>query len=1382
MSAWITKRFLISLSIAMAVPICIGVIYFATGLLDDELIDSQPSKARESAEILRAEVERITAESAGRKRELEIRSAPLTQPLYEDDAADYADGLLADSRYSYVKHFGEMNVAHMPRTVHRESLNEDEPVWLKHPNPEQELRRLARNAQRDWVFGWILLAPNASLVALQEQLNHFEAEIVGNSARMVRVKLPVLEDRLEMISGLSMVERIGFSPPETKVLAFKEQPTEVSNAAVPVYVTLMDEDPDDRWRQEMTRLGAVVGGYYQKLRVYRVNANQAVIKALAASDFVQAIEPIGVVEATHDTAVPAMGVSVLRHFDMSTRTFTGNTGASVPIGIMDTGLNINHLDIASNRISICGANFTQHSHETGVGRRLDADDDLWIDLSGHGTHVAGSVFGNGAQTMKFAGMAPGVQHIRIAKTLDLNGIGPNSNQIEAMRYFSLESTCDSGTGVSTSVLPLIVNMSLSAQHFTFQGRDVPARALDSTVWSTGQLYVVSQGNHGALSFSNYAASKNALAVGATHDSGKVAAFSGHGPTADGRLSPNVVGVGVRVYSAAGGGKRGGYRLRRGTSMSTPIVSGIAALLLDAVPEFRGFAALTRAQLMATAIRPEWWITGTSAFANDNTSGPGTIQRQYGLGKVSARTAMLDVDELHGWFSGSASATLEDGEYAYFDIDVPPDASGLDIVMTWDEPPGDAVVGTVLNDLDLWLDAHGDCETIACGEYSSRSKHDNVEWIFMRDPEPGTYRIKVLANAVYTTAPRAGIAWKVIRGSSTPTLKIEADHERIERNGEHEITLTLSADTYIAAGAVLNFDCRTAENADCSDVVSVENAVVLDEAGVRSSLKDESLLVLPPEYEVDPANDERLLFGSSLPLGEIAAHDERRIEIHLSVARSVDDPNLSLIFKVSAWNARSATTSVIIGTESAPNIVRPDNDHFATSTEISGENGTVSLDLLNSTPEPGEPEIDPNLDRRASSVWYTWQAPKTDRFSFRLPPFRKSSSILRRDYVHVFQGEHLPSLVPIASGLWHTSFRAEEGSTYLIRIAGLSRSIGMNLTWGLSSRPGNDDFVNALSLGGEPDRVTGTTSGSTLEAGEFFGVPAASNWYRWTAPDDGRWVFEASGQRVLAFTGESIPSLRLISDTPAPHADFPTRAGDEYFIMVGDIVEGVEGNDYELNWFRASHTGNDSFYEAEDVSDLESQRFQVSIDYYATVEPNEPLVTGVRTEWWVWNAPEAGRFAWRLEDTGEQSPSFHELIVSVFTGTDLSDLNLIAKNGPGAPYTFAFDATEGERIWIAVGLPTNRPSAYKSFQPPGQLAWETAPANDLVYEAAALTGLSGEISGNNAFATSETGERILGLGRSTLWWEYTAPTSGWFRFSVAGDGGGPWSLAVIAKAV
>ena len=276
----------------------------------------------------------------------------------------------------------------------------------------------------------------------------------------------------------------------------------------------MAEDTDGHWRRAMEDLGAVVGGYDPALRVYRANADRGVIEALAAADFVLAVEPIRLVEATHDTAVPAMGADALRAYDGAPGIFSGTGGVSVPIAVMDTGLNINHLDIASHRDSICGANFAYNSGRFGADGPIIENDDLWIDDHGHGTHVTTTVAGNGFGQQRFAGMAPGVRHIRFAKVLDSFGSGFGDSIPRGMDFLAQASRCSEAGRMSARVKPLIVNMSLSRSARIFRGRGVGARKLDSTVWSHRQLYVVAQSNAGISGFSNYGAAKNSLAVGA----------------------------------------------------------------------------------------------------------------------------------------------------------------------------------------------------------------------------------------------------------------------------------------------------------------------------------------------------------------------------------------------------------------------------------------------------------------------------------------------------------------------------------------------------------------------------------------------------------------------------------------------------------------------------------------------------------------------------------------------------------------------------------------------------------------------------------------------------------------------------------------------------
>ena len=644
-----------------------------------------------------------------------------------------------------------------------------------------------------------------------------------------------------------------------------------AHAVVPVFLTLMTDDTDRRWLRELERLGAVVGAYDPDIRAYKANVRAGILETVAKADFILFIEPIGIVETSHDTAVPAMGADAVRTYEGSPGIFSGTVGANVPIAVMDTGLNVNHMDIASNRDSICGANMVQPDREQ--------DQDLWVDARGHGTHVTGTIVGNGTAAPRYAGMAPGVRHIRFAKVLNSEGRGSSDQILAGMDFLSRATECSGGGRPEDRIKPLIVNMSLSSPSLTFEGRDHSARKLDAVVWGHKQLYVVSQANSSIYGFSNYGAAKNSLSVGAAMDSGELASFSSLGPTSDGRLAPQVVGTGVDLWSAEGGDSPDGYRLLSGTSMSSPSVAGVAALLMDAVPEHREQPALARARLMASAIKPDAWLNDPGAFPPDNSTGPGSMNARYGLGKVSAHASILERDQDDGWTSGSFTSILQDDEYSYHDIVVPEGASRLDVVLAWDEPPTDIFASSVLNDLDLWLDYGADCADVECGEYASESRKDNVEWVIVRDPRPGTWRLKVAAHRVYTGAPRAAVAWTVIRSAATPGLAITPDKDVLDDSDE--LTLTVSASGYVAAGTQLHFECRVPDgSAPCDPDASVdwgiENADGLETSGSMSS-------------------------GNGIALGEIAAGESRDLRLD-----GLSYPNASrLHFTVTGWNAKGA---------------------------------------------------------------------------------------------------------------------------------------------------------------------------------------------------------------------------------------------------------------------------------------------------------------------------------------------------------------------------------------------------------------------------------------------------------------------------------------------
>ncbi len=1402
----------------------LGVLCVIAGSADLATSETSPGEGREKARLAaarasmmtRAGAARISEESRGVLREPAVEAAPRSSSTLSVSEQAVPDSSPSPpSGYSFVSYHGEMPRERLQGEVaaggQRPLMDLD---WLGTETSIERLSAHAAAAGRDWSFGWIRLAGDATANDLAQALEGTGARIVGSSGVLVRARLPGDGARLQAIAALPEVDGLGALPLERKLAQalVTPSPDASSQEVTPVYITLMTGDPDARWRQALEELGAVVGRFDPNIRVYAANLPQARLEAIAAADFVLAVEPIGIFESALDTAVPAMGADALRRYDGAPGLFSGIGGASVPIGVMDSGLNINHPDIASNRESVCGANFSLSLDFFGFGGTNESED-LWIDEGLHGTAVTGTILGNGSVEPRFAGMAPSVRHIRFAKVLNSSGFGFGDGVNRAMDFLARPTECAEAANPSLPVKPLIVNVSLGGSSRQFEGRGVDERKLDSVVWSHRQLYVVAQANAGINGFSDFASAKNSLAVGAVLDSGDIAAFSSHGPTFDGRLAPQVVATGVGIHTPRGAGSRGGYVRFNGTSFSSPSAAGVAALLMDAVPAFREQPALARARLMAGAIRPDAWLEDAAVFPPTNTGGPGRLHAQYGLGKVSARTAVLNRDGTDGWSGGGAVSELQDGEYAYQDILVPEGASRLDLVLAWDEPPTDTIASAVLNDLDLWLDRDADCGAVACGEHVSSSRVDNVEWIILRNPHPGVYRAKVAAHRIYTAAPRAALAWTVIRGTSTPNLRIDADSSALEGGREQELTLTLSADAYVAAGTRLHIDCRDTGAPFRCNQVRIHTVNVSRADGLTVDLSGE---LEPPEREVWEFSGQEAIeaspipLGSSIPLGEVSAGEAREIKLRVSYTGESDVARL--YFTASAWNAQAASVSVGVGAESqGPSGIadRPANDDFLAAAPIEGEEGSLALDLLLATPEPGEPLLTSRRGRPAGSVWYTWTAPADGPVHFDIPPPTHPGD-MRSDGIDIFRGDRIAALDRIASGQWGSTFFAEQGQTYRIRVSKDARGAALELRWAKGSRPVNDDLAEASLIEGPAGVVHGNNRGATLEPGEWFGFAAATTWYRWTAPGDGPWLFETDApRRVFVFekdateTGvferdlfardttatDSIVPLRLVSNFPLELSFVNAGAGREYLIAVAEPTAYSSGGPYPLRWSAlpfAPRSPNDDIEGAEPIESALSSEHLITVDPLATVEPGEPAESGVRTKWWVWEAPEDGHYTWSLTDPGGLSlslfPTHSRLRVTVFTGSSIEALHLVAESRMDAdPSDFVFQAAGGQRYWIAAGFPTGDLSGFSIPGAAAKLVWGPTPGNDRFSSAVPLSGATGSTTGSNRFATMEPSERVGPLGHSSLWWTYQAPASGWYRFRID-EPFAPWVLAVYREAL
>ncbi|MCS1352535.1 S8 family peptidase [Mechercharimyces sp. CAU 1602] len=205
------------------------------------------------------------------------------------------------------------------------------------------------------------------------------------------------------------------------------------------------------------------------------------------------------------------------------------------VAVIDTGVQSDHPDLSGKVIE--GYDF------------VDDDNDA-SDEQGHGTHVAGTIGAATNNGIGVAGVAPEVQ-IMPVRVLDANGSGTNESVANGITY-----AADNGAQV--------INLSLGGP----QSSQVIEDAVEYAV-SKGVLVVAAAGNESTSSPSYPAYYEGALSVAAVDANDTIADFSNYGDWVD------VAAPGVDIISTELNGE---YVKYSGTSMASPHVAGVAALL------------------------------------------------------------------------------------------------------------------------------------------------------------------------------------------------------------------------------------------------------------------------------------------------------------------------------------------------------------------------------------------------------------------------------------------------------------------------------------------------------------------------------------------------------------------------------------------------------------------------------------------------------------------------------------------------------------------------------------------------------------------------------------------------------------------------------------
>ncbi|WEW56174.1 hypothetical protein PRK78_001611 [Emydomyces testavorans] len=427
------------------------------------------------------------------------------------------------------------------------------------------------------------------------------------------------------------------------------------------------------------------------------------------------------------------------------------------------------------------------------------------DPNGHGTHVCGSVLGDGnSETMggRIRGVA--VKSSLVVQSVldsygDLGGIPDDLTDLFIQPYDGDGARIHTNSWGTRSI-------------FEQLPYDAGSTEIDKFVWDHPDMVILFAAGNGGIDrnrdgvidekqIGSQAAAKNCITVGASennrpnipikygerwpappfgsdlmanHPEG-MAAFSSRGPTKEGRIKPDVVAPGTAILSARsrklvnadeqfGHSDDPNYWFAAGTSMATPLVAGAAAVLRESLVKTGASspsAALIKALLINGAVELVGQYVPSEAGPSPNPSS--------GFGRVDVKNSLiLKEDQFAGYHENSVQKTQSANDHLT-SIMIPESKPGgasasgnvLKVTLVWSDPPG----AILQNDLDLIVSASDGKERHGnMGEKPDFDRVNNVEQVVWPNIPAGEAIIKIQAYRIVSknvSQPYA-LAWSINR--------------------------------------------------------------------------------------------------------------------------------------------------------------------------------------------------------------------------------------------------------------------------------------------------------------------------------------------------------------------------------------------------------------------------------------------------------------------------------------------------------------------------------------------------------------------------------------------------------------------------------------------
>ena len=370
-------------------------------------------------------------------------------------------------------------------------------------------------------------------------------------------------------------------------------------------------------------------------------------------------------------------------------------GSGEMIAITDTGLDRDHPDINGRVI--------------GVYTQFGLDPSPADTNTGHGTHVALTVAGDGVSDSSAKGIAPNANIVVYALEHDATGVFGRQGSI----YDMLKDAEQMTARIAVNAWGLNGNYG----QYTADSRSTDIFVVDKPamlpVFSVGD-----GGSNGASQVTAPATAKNVLAVGVSTTGtgssaavGSVDAISSLGPSLDGRIKPDVVAPGMELCSgraeeakypagnSCASGTHGNgdplYMSLSGTSQATAVAGGVSALTRQFIREEVGLSAPDGALVKAAVINgaTDLGVADIPNFAE-------------GWGQVNLERTVFPMDGstvLDTYFDQNNDINPGYGLLYAFDLDP---SNGIDITLAWTDNAGSANApqseSRLVNDLDLVL--------------------------------------------------------------------------------------------------------------------------------------------------------------------------------------------------------------------------------------------------------------------------------------------------------------------------------------------------------------------------------------------------------------------------------------------------------------------------------------------------------------------------------------------------------------------------------------------------------------------------------------------------------------------------------------------------------